>query len=67
MKCPRCQGWMVHDQFSDLRDDTGRLHWEGWRCLNCGAIMDPLVLLHQAMPPAKPFKTRRRSLPPVAA
>ena len=48
MRCYRCEGWMVPDQFMDLQDDTGRLHCEGWRCVNCGEILDPMVLCRRA-------------------
>lgn len=44
MQCLRCEGWMVPDRFMDLQDDTGQLNWEGWRCVNCGEILDPVVL-----------------------
>jgi hypothetical protein len=44
MKCPRCAGWMSHESFEDLRDDTGVLSFTGWRCLFCGEIIDPLIL-----------------------
>jgi hypothetical protein len=44
MRCLRCQGCLVPERLVDLLDDTGQLHCDGWRCLNCGAILDPLVL-----------------------
>jgi len=64
MRCYRCKGWMVLDQFMDLRDDTGRLNCEGWRCLNCGEMLDPVVLCHRVshirQVPLNPLKSRRR-------
>ncbi len=48
MRCPRCFGCMVHDRFMDLLDDTGRLHCDGWRCVNCGAIVDPVIICNHA-------------------
>ena len=47
MQCLRCEGWIVQDRFFDLLDDTGRLYCEGWRCVNCGAIIDAVILRHQ--------------------
>ena len=44
MQCQRCDGLMVSERFYDLRDDTGRLHFEGLRCLVCGEILDTLIL-----------------------
>ena len=44
MQCQRCEGLMVSERFYDLLDDTGRLHFEGLRCLVCGEILDSLIL-----------------------
>lgn len=44
MRCLRCEGCLVPERLVDLLDDTGQLHCDGWRCLNCGAILDRLVL-----------------------
>jgi len=35
---------MVYEVFEDLRDDTGQLNFQGWRCMICGEILDPLIL-----------------------
>jgi hypothetical protein len=35
---------MAYESFEDLRDDTGSIHFDGWRCLTCGDIIDPLIL-----------------------
>jgi len=42
--CSRCDGVMAYESFEDLRDDTGAIHFDGWRCLTCGNIIDPLIL-----------------------
>jgi hypothetical protein len=44
MQCPRCQGLMVPDHFSDLLYDGGYLSFDGWRCLCCGNVLDPVIL-----------------------
>ncbi len=44
MECPRCQGKMVYEIFEDLQDDTGHINFDGWRCVICGEILDPLIL-----------------------
>jgi hypothetical protein len=51
---------MLRDLFHDLRDDTGRLRFEGWRCINCGEVIDPVVLTHRDHAPAGPYRSRRR-------
>ncbi len=44
MRCLRCRGLMVKDQFYDLLDDSGHLSFKGWRCVCCGDVLDPLIL-----------------------
>ncbi|HXC61599.1 MAG TPA: hypothetical protein VNV63_02895 [Nitrospiria bacterium] len=49
MECPRCQGSMVYEVFEDLRDDTGQLNFQGWRCIICGEILDPTILSNREL------------------
>ena len=44
MSCPRCQGLMVPEHFFDLSYDGGCGRFDGWRCLCCGNILDPVIL-----------------------
>ncbi len=44
MRCLRCRGLMVQDQFYDMFDDSGFLSFYGWRCICCGNVLDPLIL-----------------------
>lgn len=60
MDCRRCRGLMIQDSFVDLRDDTGRLKFEGWRCLNCGEVIDPVVLTHRVGEVTGPYRGRTR-------
>lgn len=43
MRCHRCQGLMVPEHFADSRIDTGEPRFDGWRCINCGVITDPVI------------------------
>ena len=47
MQCPRCRGLMVPDQFFDLINYGGYWRFDGWRCLCCGNILDPVILRNQ--------------------
>jgi len=47
MQCPGCRGLMVPDQFFDLINDGGYWTFDGWRCLCCGNILDPVILRNQ--------------------
>ena len=46
MDCPKCQGTMLLERFSDFF-----LVFYAWKCLNCGAIIDRTI-----------SKNRRKSL-----
>lgn len=48
MRCARCRGLMVWDHFYDLLDDSGHLRISGRRCVNCGNILDSLILQNKA-------------------
>jgi len=43
MTCQRCQGCMARDHFLDLQESGGEWWLEGWRCINCGHVFDPVV------------------------
>lgn len=38
MECPRCQGFMVFERFSDFF-----VSFHAWKCINCGSIMDRTI------------------------
>ena len=52
MKCPRCKWIMIQDLFEDLMDDTGSLHFQGWRCITCGEILDPVIATNRESRPS---------------
>lgn len=47
MQCQRCQGCMVRDFFLDVMNVSGEMTFNGWRCLNCGDIIDPVIAHHR--------------------
>jgi hypothetical protein len=47
MGCGRCRGLMVVDHFIDMQDDSGHLWLRGWRCVNCGVVVEPEILIHR--------------------
>ena len=51
MTCLRCEGLMVHEKFEDLDGLWSSDHeFTGWRCFNCGAIVDPVIATHKRIP-----------------
>ena len=39
MKCNRCSGFMVYENFYSPVED-----FFGWRCISCGEIVDQVIL-----------------------
>jgi hypothetical protein len=50
--CARCAGLLVHDWCYDLVN-TGEHDAEGFRCVQCGHRVDPVILRNQVRPPAE--------------
>ncbi len=42
MCCHRCGGRMIFEKYYDLNSI-----FYGWRCVMCGEIIDPVILLHR--------------------
>jgi hypothetical protein len=50
MRCARCNGLMVRETFEDLGGLGSSDHgYAGWRCINCGAIVDPVIAAHRRL------------------
>jgi len=50
MRCARCNGLMVREKFEDLGGlGSGNHEYAGWRCINCGAIVDPVIVAHRCL------------------
>ena len=63
MPCQRCDGLMVREQYDNLELDSAGYEISGWRCLNCGAIVDPLIAVHhQTMHKNESDQLRRQRL-----
>lgn len=50
-RCRRCDGLMVHEHCMDLFDDTGRMEFPALRCVQCGEVVDAVILLNRLRPP----------------
>jgi len=49
MPCTRCGGLVIANQ-GDSVDDVGQRKLQGTRCVNCGAIDDPVILANRIRP-----------------
>ena len=63
MTCHRCNGLMVRERYDDLELGSAQHEIPSWRCLNCGAIVDPVILAHhRTTDKTGPDLLRRQSL-----
>ncbi len=47
MSCSRCQGLMIRDHFMDFDSTIGHMWANGYRCMNCGNVHDPVIEQHR--------------------
>lgn len=66
MTCRRCCGMMVADRFLDAPGRTAQLMW---RCVSCGDMIDPVILINRMRWPHinKKHPPRQILLHPVRA
>jgi len=48
-RCSRCGGLMVPEQCFDLRSDSGHLDFLAKRCVQCGDLVDPVILRNRRL------------------
>ena len=61
--CSRCQGLLVTVRFLDIQQ-SGQMWGSGWRCVNCGAIVDSVIEANRRrveFSPVPPRFNRRRT------
>jgi uncharacterized Zn finger protein len=46
MKCDRCEGLMLEDDFLDMQE-TGGMWLRMWRCINCGHALDAVMVANR--------------------
>lgn len=64
--CSRCQGLMAPESCFNLHYDAGEMEILTWRCLQCGELIDPIILRNRTNPlPNAGRRKPRPSLPNV--
>lgn len=48
-RCSRCSGYMVREICSDLERDIGPSTFWVHRCIQCGDIVDEMILRHRSL------------------
>ena len=54
--CERCGGCLVIENFVDVVGTCGSPAISAFRCMNCGSVVDELILHHQKSPPPRPIR-----------
>jgi hypothetical protein len=49
MRCTRCGGLMVFEEFEDFVLGSGGDGFLGQRCINCGVIVDLVIAAHRRL------------------
>ena len=47
--CARCGGFMVNDSYIDLLNNVGETKFSAKRCVQCGEVVDPVILRNRAI------------------
>jgi ribosomal protein S27AE len=53
MTCQRCGGLMLAEQYDDQHAYTVQAEFTGWRCVNCGTVLDPVIRANRDRPSEK--------------
>jgi len=48
-RCHRCGGLMVGEFCMDLLNSTGEIEFTAFRCVQCGEVIDPVVLMNRGL------------------
>ncbi len=46
--CERCSGYMAPDMCTDLQSDSGQCNFWALRCVQCGDIVDEVILRNRS-------------------
>lgn len=46
--CERCSGYMAPDMCADLQSDSGQCNFWALRCVQCGDIVDEVILRNRS-------------------
>lgn len=62
--CFRCQGLMAPESCFNLHYDAGEMEILTWRCLQCGELIDPVILQNRTNPLPNVGRRKPRPMSP---
>ena len=66
ISCSRCGGLMRPQWCFNVNYDAGEMEILTWRCLQCGEMIDPVILANRQNPAPPVTKQRSRQVPTAA-
>ena len=66
VSCSRCGGLMRPQWCFNVNYDAGEMEILTWRCLQCGEMIDPVILANRQNPAPPVTKQRSRQVPTTA-
>ena len=66
ISCSRCGGLMRPQWCFNVNYDAGEMEILTWRCLQCGEMIDPVILANRQNPAPPVTKQRSRQVPTTA-
>lgn len=49
MPCHRCHGLMIVDSYIDMGSSGDSLWLRAWRCVNCGEVIEPGIVMNRTV------------------
>lgn len=49
MTCERCKGLFIPVSFGGGDDVVGAWAYDGWKCVNCGHVTDPVLMRNREL------------------
>jgi len=49
MTCERCKGLFIPVSFVGSDDVVGAWAYDGWKCVNCGHVTDPVLMRNREL------------------
>ncbi|MBS0170707.1 MAG: hypothetical protein JSR62_10170 [Nitrospira sp.] len=65
--CSRCGGWMVEERCMDIGESLGGYWFWGQRCIQCGDIVDEVILRNRRLPVPHPVLVEQEAQPGAGA
>ena len=67
MKCPKCKGLMNFETFINIERESMPWSYEGFRWIDCGEILDPIILKNRKQTQTQEQKRKKKEMVGIRA